>query len=308
MVDGRAAGAGGGRWGILPAMAPRLGALLAIVFWGVSFVATKAVVAEISPATLIFCRAGLGTLLLLSIVALRRQPLWPLRDALAPLAAMGFVGVAFHQLLQAYALTLTSAVNTGWLIGLIPLWSAILAAVLLKERFGARKVTGLLIGFFGAVLVVTRGDLGVRLLSAPATRGDLLVLASTLNWAFYTVLGHPTIRRLGPTRATAGALLLGWLMLSPVFVAQKGWRDVARLTPVGWGAVLFLGIACSGLGYLFWYGALERVEASRVATLLYLEPLVTVAAAVLLLGEQIGMTTVLGGFLVLGGVTLVQTA
>lgn len=289
-------------------MPPRAGALLAVVFWGVSFVATKAVVAQISPASLVFLRAGLGSLLLLAILAIRRQPAWPPRDALAPLAAMGFVGVAFHQLLQAHALTLTSAANTGWLIALIPIWSAVLAALFLKESFGGRKLLGLLTGFAGAVLVVTRGSLDAHVLALPATRGDLLVLGSTVNWAFYTVLGHGTIRRLGPTRATAGAMLLGWLMLSPLFVARAGWRDLALLTPAGWGAVLFLGIACSGLGYLFWYGALQRVEASRVAALLYVEPLVTMAAAVVLLGEPVGATTVVGGLVVLAGVALVQTA
>lgn len=289
-------------------MPPRLGAALAVVFWGVSFVATKAVVREISPATLIFSRAGLGTLLLLGLLALRRQPAWPPRDALGPLAIMGFVGVAFHQLLQAYALTMTSAVSTGWLIGLIPLWAAVLSAFLLKERMGARKVAGLLVGFAGAALVVTRGQSAASLLRLPATRGDLLVLASTINWAFYSVLGHGTIRRLGPTRATAGAMLLGWLMLLPVFLLTSGWGDYARLSGAGWLSLLFLGLACSGLGYLFWYGALERIEASRVAALLYAEPLVTVAAAVVMLGEPIGLTTVAGGLLVLGGVVLVQRA
>ena len=263
---------------------------------------------QISPTTLVFTRAGLGTLLLGAILALRGKPALPPRDALLPLAAMGFVGVAFHQLLQAHALTLTSAVNTGWLIGLIPLWSALLSAWLLRERFGAGKVGGLLLGFAGAVLVVTRGEMRAGLLALPATRGDLLVLASTVNWALYTVLGHATIRRLGPTRATAGALLLGWLMLLPLFAARAGWSEYARLSPAGWLAVLFLGLACSGLGYLFWYGALERVEASRVAAFLYLEPLVTLAAAMAILGEPVGLTTLLGGLLLLGGVVLVQTA
>lgn len=289
-------------------MPPRLGALLAVVFWGVSFVATKAAVAEISPVTLVFSRAVLGTALLFAIQAWRRQPAWPPRDALRPLALMGFVGVAFHQLLQAWALTMTSAVSTGWLIGVIPLWSAILAAVLLRERLGPRKVAGLLVGFLGALLVVTRGRLGAGLAALPATRGDLLVLVSTVNWAVYTVLGHATIRRLGPTQATAGAMLLGALMLAPVFLALGSWGDFARLSPVGLGAVLFLGLACSGLGYLFWYGALERIEATRVAAFLYLEPLVTLAAAVALLGEPVGAVTVVGGLLVTGGVALVQLA
>ncbi|HYQ79904.1 MAG TPA: DMT family transporter [Anaeromyxobacteraceae bacterium] len=289
-------------------MPPRLGALLAVVFWGVSFVATKAVVRQISPTALVFTRAGLGTLLLAGILVLRRRPVLPPREALPALAAMGFVGVAFHQLLQAHALTLTSAVNTGWLIGLIPLWSAVLSALLLHERFGAGKVAGLALGFAGAVLVVTRGDVSAGTLALPTTRGDLLILASTVNWALYTVLGHGTIRRLGPTRATTGAMGLGWLMLLPLFAAGSGWKDWALLSPGGWLAVLFLGLACSGLGYLFWYGALERVEASRVAALLYLEPLVTLAAAVALLGEPVRATTVVGGLMVVGGVVMVQAA
>jgi drug/metabolite transporter (DMT)-like permease len=203
---------------------------------------------------------------------------------------------------------MTSAVHTGWLIGLTPLWSAALSALLLHERFGPMKVLGLVVGFAGAVLVVTRGELSAGLLALPATRGDLLILASTVNWAVYTVLGHGTIRRLGPARATAGGLLLGWLMLLPVFIAARGWTDLAHLSAGGWGAVLFLGLACSGLGYLFWYGALERIEASRVAAFLYLEPLVTLAAAVVLLGEPVTATTVVGGLLVVGGVVVVQAA
>ena len=100
----------------------------------------------------------------------------------------------------------------------------------------------------------------------------------------------------------------GGLMLLPPFVATSGVADLAHLTAAGWAGVLFLGLACSGLGYLLWYGALERLEATRVAALLYLEPLVTLAAAVLLLGEPVGLLTVLGGALVLGGVSLVQRA
>jgi drug/metabolite transporter (DMT)-like permease len=220
---------------------------------------------------------------------------------------MGFVGVAFHQMLQGYALTLTSAVTTGWLIGLTPLWSALLSAALLKERFSKGKVLGLVLGFLGAVLVVTRGRTS-GLLALPSARGDLLILASTVNWALYSVLGHPTIRRLGPTQATAGAMFFGCLFLAPLFVAARAWADYSRLSPAGWGALLFLGFACSGLGYLFWYGALERIEASRVASFLYLEPLVTLAAAVVLLGEEVRATTVAGGLLLLLGVALVQRA
>ena len=286
-------------------MPPRLQAFLAILVWGVSFVATKAAVAEISPVALVCARAALGAILLIGVLMARGEPLLLPRDTLGPLAVMGFVGVAFHQLLQAYALTLTSAVNTGWLIGITPIWSALFAAIALRERLPAGRVAGLLIGFLGAGLVVTRGQISGAL-ALPSTRGDVLILLSTLNWALYTVLGHPTIRRLGPTRATAGSMLAGALWLTPVFLVYGAWRDFGHLSATGWIAVLFLGLLCSGMGYLFWYGALARVEASRVAAFLYLEPLVTLAAAALLLGETISLATIAGGALLVAGVILVQ--
>lgn len=287
-------------------MAPRLQAFLAIVLWGISFVATRLALRDVQPITLIFTRFALGLALLYLLLAARRVPLLPPRSSWAALARMGFVGIFVHQLLQSYALTMTTAVKTGWLIGIIPIWSALLAAVFLRERFGAGKAAGLALGFFGAALVVTRGRLESGLLALPSTRGDLLILASTVTWAVYTVLGHDTIRRLGSLRATAGAMLAGWVMLSPWFAGTGGWRELAHVSPVGWAAILFLGVGCSGLAYWFWYGALERVETSRVAAFLYLEPLVTVAAAVPILGERVGWSTAIGGALVLGGVALVQ--
>src|SRR5262245_6205119 len=97
-------------------------------------------------------------------------------------------------------------------------------------------------------------------------------------------------------------------MLLPLFLGAGVYRDFGRLSPSGWLAVLFLGLLCSGAGYLFWYGALARVDASRVAAFLYLEPLVTLGAAALLLGETIGVATLAGGALLVAGVVLVQRA
>ncbi len=291
-----------------PRFLPRLAAFAAVVLWGVSFVATKAALREVSPITLIFTRFALGVAVLFVILRFRRESLVPPRDAWAALALMGFVGVFVHQMLQVHALTLTTAVRAGWLIGLIPIWSAVLSAVVLGESFGARKVLGLLLGTVGAVLVITRGEISSRVLALPTTRGDLLILASTVNWAIYTILGRRTLKRLGSARATAAAMFVGWAMLIPFFVSTAGWHEYRFISSSSLGAVVFLGIGCSGLGYLFWYAALERIEASQVAAFLHLEPLVTLAAAVSLLGEPVAVSTVLGGTLVLTGVFTVQSA
>lgn len=282
---------------------PRAAAAAAILFWGVSFVATKAALDDVRPVTLIFVRFAIAVVVLLAIV---RE--LPPRAAWAPLALMGFVGVFIHQMLQSYALTMTSATSTGWLIGITPIWTAILAAIFLRERFGFWKVIALGGGFLGALLVVTRGDFSAQAFRRPSTTGDLLILLSTINWAVYTVVSQRTIRTFGPRIATSASMLFGTLMLAPVFIAQRGWRDVPHLTTKGWVALLFLALCCSAIAYLFWYGALERIEASRVASLLYAEPLVTFAAAALLLGERPSPVILIGGVVVLASVVLAQYA
>jgi drug/metabolite transporter (DMT)-like permease len=285
----------------------RVAALVAITLWGVSFVATKAVLRELAPVPLIFARCVLGAAVLLGILAARGERLPGTARAWRDLALLGLIGVATHLLLQAWALTMTSAVNTGWLIGLIPIWSALLAALFLGERLTPRKGLGFALGFAGALLVVTRGRMDASLLGLPSTRGDLLVLVSTVNWAVYTILGRRILPRLGGARvATAGALVAGAAFLAPVFFLTGGAETFTGLSPTAWMSLLFLGIGCSGVGYLLWYGALEHLEAGQVAVFLYFEPLVTLVAAAWWLGEPIGAITVLGGLVVLTGVSLVQ--
>jgi len=284
----------------------RLAAFAAAVMWGLSFVATKAVLRELAPVTVIFSRFSMGTAILFVIARLRRQPVGPAFDAWPMLALMGFVGVFLHQLIQVYGLTLTTAVKAGWLIGMIPIWSALLSAFFLKERLTLPKILGLALGTLGAIVVVTRGQLTSTALSLPATRGDLLVLASTITWAVYTILGRGTLKRLGSATATAVSMGFGSLMLAPIFLARGGWHEFTSLSGVGWGALLFLGIGCSGLGYFLWFAALERLDTSQVAAFLYLEAPVTLAAAVTLLGEPVAASTIVGGGLVLAGVYAVQ--
>jgi drug/metabolite transporter (DMT)-like permease len=294
---------------------PRLGALIAVSLWGISFVATKAALVEVTPVTLIFTRFLLGSLTLWAVVAMRfgqrppaseepaeRRPVWP------QLAFMGFLGIFVHQMLQAHGLTMTSAVHAGWLIGLTPLWSALLSAIVLRERLGLWKIAGLLGGFLGALLVITRGQFGAGVLALPSTRGDLLFLLSTLNWAIYSIVGHGTIRRLGATRATTGATAFGVLMLAPFFIANRGWRELPHVSATGWIAILFLGFGCSAAAYLLWYGALAHMEVSRVAAFLYIEPLVTLVAAMVLLNESVSPVVVIGGAIVLASVLLMQYA
>jgi drug/metabolite transporter (DMT)-like permease len=284
----------------------RAGAFLAIVLWGVSFVATKAALREANPITVVFLRVSIGAFFLFLLLAARGERLLPPASTLRMLVVMGAIGVGVHQMIQAIALRLTTAINTGWLIALTPIWSAIIARIFRNERLDRTRLLGLFGGFAGALVLVSRGRFSADVWALPGTKGDFLIVLSTLNWAIFSNLGQSTLRRLGPLRATAFVLAAGWLLLLPWFIRERGWTALDSLTIVGSGSIVFLGLGCSGLGYLLWYGALERVEVARVASFLYIEPLVTLIAAMLILGEPAHPSALLGGALVLASVYVLQ--
>jgi len=279
--------------------------LLAISFWGASFIATKVSLRELFPLTVIVLRSTLGLAVMVTVVLWRRQTARVNSRDLGWLALLGFIGITFHQLLQAFALKTTTAINTGWIIALIPIFTAILAWLILKEHFGARKTLGIAIATLGALIVITRGNLH-QLPWKYASIGDGLILVSAIIWALFTILSKRVIDRYPPTVFITYIMALGWLMLLPLFIIQSGWRSILNLSTSGWASIIFLGVACSGLAYIFWYDALAESEASKVASFLYIEPIITVLVASSLIGEQVTWPSMVGGAIILLGVWMVN--
>ena len=91
---------------------PTLSALFAVIIWGGTFIATKIALREVSPVTIIWMRFGIGMLILGMAVSVRRQFALPSKNDLAYFALLGFIGVTFHQWLQATGLQTARATTT----------------------------------------------------------------------------------------------------------------------------------------------------------------------------------------------------
>jgi drug/metabolite transporter (DMT)-like permease len=286
--------------------ANRLKALAAALFWGVSFVATKAALREVQPLTIIVLRFGMGVLILFLAVWQAHLVRTVRGRDLFLVALLGAIGVAIHQGLQVTGLELTSASSMAWLVALNPVFTAILAWMFLSEVFGPLKILGLAIAFLGAIAVVTEGTLSPETLHLPSTTGDMLALASALNWAVFSVASKPLLGRLPPKLMMAYVMLIGWLMVLPFWGVGHGWNEISHLTATGWVAIGFLGVFCSGVAYIFWYDALAEIDASQAAAFIYIEPLVTVVVAAMVLSEAFTLATILGGLTILVGVYLVN--
>jgi len=281
-------------------------ALLAVIFWGFSFIATKVALREVHPFTLLTLRYAIGALLLLLFQLGRDRTFLKIfspRDwvYIFILAAVGVSGLG---LLQAYGLLHTTAINTGWIIAINPILIALSARFFLGEVITPRKIVGIFLGFSGVFLIISRGIFSLSLFQLDSTYGDFLVLASALAWTGFTIGGKGFISRF-PSLATVTTIMLsGCLIVLPLSLLKGEWNNLFHLSLTAWIGILFLGVFCSGLGYLFWYSALKKRDSGVVGMYLYLEPFATLIGAYLLLDEEIRWITMMGGGMILCGVFL----
>jgi len=167
-------------------------------------------------------------------------------------------------------------------------------------------VFGIGLAAAGVLLVVTRGDLRSLAGGRFGTPGDILILISAFNWAVFSALSRYGLKNHPATRMMFYVMGLGWLFTSILFFYGPGLAEIPRLTIAGWLGIGFLGVFCSGLAYIFWFDALKALPASQVGVFLYLEPLVAVVVAAIILGEALSLATFLGGGIILAGVWLVN--
>lgn len=290
--------------------ASRTGAIVAVLFavvvWGASFIATKIAVGEVSPVTVVWLRFGMGVLVLGAVVLQRRQLALPARGDLLYFTVLGFIGIAFHQWLQSNGLVTSQASTSSWIVASTPIYMALLGWLILKEAVRPLGILGIAVAAAGVLVVATRGDLASLAAGQLGAPGDWLILASSPNWAIFSILSRKGLKKYPSAGMLFWVMLAGWLLTSILFFAGSGLADIARLSTNGWLAVAFLGVLCSGLAYVFWYDALSLLPSSQVGSFLYLEPLVTVGIAAAMLGERITAFTWIGGLAILLGVWMVS--
>jgi drug/metabolite transporter (DMT)-like permease len=284
------------------------GLAITVAFWGASFVATKVILPELSPAVIVFMRFAMG-FAVLAIAASGSREFQPVvRRDVPLLMLLGFMGVTFHVWLQATGMQTAAATTTAWIVATTPIFVALISRLFLKEALGIVRISGITLATIGTLVVVSRGDLMALRMGRAGTIGDWLIVGSALNWALFTVLSKRAIGDSGghPLGTLLYVVGFGWLFSIPWAALGGGLGAIGALSGRGWLALIFLGVFCSGLGFIFWYRGLAVVEATQVGAFLYFEPLVTTLLAGPILGEPLHVAIFIGGASILLGVGLVN--
>lgn len=276
--------------------------VLVMGIWGSAFTVTKA--AGVPPALLALLRFGLASAILLPLALARRsqvarRPSGAREWLLA--AAMGLCGFTLHQAGSNLALAYTTATQGALIQSIIPVATAMLAALVLHERPSARRVLGIGLSLAGVAALVLAAAPSEHA-SSPLIGGAIMV-GAVLMWACYTILAK-RLADLDQLAVTAYSSVFGTLFLIPLALAEAGGLAFPAITARGWMAVLYLGVLSSAMANLVYNRALTVLDAGQTATFINLVPIVGVAIAVIFLGEPILALQLAGGAVALVGVWL----
>lgn len=282
--------------------------LVLAALWGASFLFIRVGVAEFGVAPLMALRVSIGALVLVLMLALRGTPhasFTSLRTHAFPLLVVGVLNSAAPFCLFAFAELTLSAGLTSVINATTPLFGALVAFVWLKDKLTALRTLGMLVGFGGVVSLVwgqIEAPHGALAPSAGATA--LAALAATAAALLYGIAANYTKRYLtgvdSLTIAT-GSMIGGSLVLIPFALAT--W-PVAPVSLHAWGAVLSLGVACTGIAYLIFFHLIVAAGPARAITVTFIIPVFGILWGALFLDEQISAGMLEGCAIVLVGTAL----
>lgn len=278
-----------------------LTALLTIFIWGTTFVSTKILLFDFTPIEILFTRFIIGFIAL--------TVFYPHRLKLADSSqrwyfiAAGFLGITLYFLLENIALTHTLVANVGIFLTVSPFFTAILLQLFgTSEKLRKTFFIGFIIAITGICLILFNGNIVLNLNPI----GDLLALGAALTWSLYTIcmqkINSFSYNTIQVTRIT---FMYGLLFMIPaLFIFETHSGTERFFQPTNIFNFLFLGLGASALCFATWTFAIKAIGTLKTSVYLYLNPVIAVIAASILLDERLSYLSIIGMFLAILGLII----
>lgn len=280
--------------------------ILAIVtsaIWGTTFISSKFLLLEgLSPAAIMVLRFVVAYLLMLPFV----RGEWFCRSVKDELkmVALGITGGSAYFLLENTALLYTQASNVAIIIAATPLLTMLTVNLLNKGQGASKRLYAYsLLSLAGVAMVILNGNFILKL----NPMGDLLTFGAVVTWVIYSIIIANLQDSYSSMMITRKIFFYGIVTLLPYFLIEPWgvtWEMLSR--PMVWGNIAYLGVLASLVCYAAWNIVLKRLGAVDATNYLYINPIVAMITAFLLLGERITPLAIVGTAFILVGVYLAE--
>jgi drug/metabolite transporter (DMT)-like permease len=272
------------------------------------FPATKHLSGEISPATIAFFRYFWGTIPLIPFFIVenrrnRRALSYP--DALA-MVGLGVLGIALFSICFNFGLKLSTAYNGSLLINSQPIFTTLLAPLIIKEDFSVVRTLGAVVGVVGVYLIIAGGLRLGDILNHEYFWGNLILLGGALSISIYSILLKRFVIKYGGLVPTFLSMLSGTVVLLVAAVVITGKQFLRGITLGSWPLLIYIGVVGTALVYPLFNLALKATGVVRAVGFKLLIPVFGIALSVILLGERPGVYTYVGAGIVIASVYLIQ--
>ena len=279
--------------------------LLCVVVWACAFPLIQIALEELSFVNLTILRLFVVCLTFGILFLSRKNKFSKLQKKdVIPIFFLGFFGVIIYHLGLNYGEQFVSAGAASLIIATIPVFIVIAARFILQEHLPLLKVLGISFALLGVLVIILWGKQGAYL-DIEYLVGALAIVIASVMGAAYTIAGKKLLQRYSALSLTIYAMLLGSLGLIP-FVNTSLFMELRLLSLAGWGAVIFLGIFSTVIGYVIWYVGLEMRSASELSVYLYCIPVLSTIISYFLLGQAVTLFFIVGGVFVITGVFIVN--
>ncbi|UPT73459.1 MAG: DMT family transporter [Elusimicrobiota bacterium] len=215
--------------------------------------------------------------------------------------AVGLFGYALPLALGTYGVKMSSSTSASLLVGMEPVAIVLLSAVFLREALTPLKIASLVFGLTGAMLIAFQGPPTLGGAFTARLKGDLILAFHGVCWALYSVLGKSALKRVEPLDFTAATSIIGFFGVAAWALPGASPASWGAVPAASWAAAVYLAAMGGFLAVILWNAALVKVEASKVANFIFLQPVVGVLLGVFLQGDKFTGWSMAGGALVLGG-------
>lgn len=219
------------------------------------------------------------------------------------LILLGLLSVPINQFVFLYGIRFTTATDAALLYATTPVLVLIASRIYLKEQLKPTKIVGAAFAFMGVAIIVLGNGLNIGITHV---KGDVLVFVGVIAWSLYTTFGRKLVVKYGAVRTTVFGALIGTSLFTPVGIYSSIGFNYTALTGGQWAGILYLALGTSVAGYILWYTALSKIEASKVAVFANGQPVATAILAYLFLGQGVSLVFALGAVVTIGGVFITQ--